>query len=108
MTLLRLSPDSERLRRIAKAHAAGEMSTPDYRRIRAEVIDRFVIGGTEAGDDDTQPRWLERPRAPATRPEPIVDPDPPRVRRVWWWLLVVSLIVVAFGSMAAWSSSIAP
>ena len=43
MTLLRLSPDSERLRRIAKAHAAGELSTPDYRRFRADVIERFTV-----------------------------------------------------------------
>ena len=60
MTLLRLSPDSERLRRIAKAHAAGELSTPDYRRIRAEVIERFSSGEVEEFDDDTQPRWLDR------------------------------------------------
>ena len=48
MTLLRLSPDSERLRRIAKAHAAGELSTPDYRRIRAEVIESFAGAAPEA------------------------------------------------------------
>ncbi len=78
MTLLRLSPDSERLRRIAKAHAAGELSTPDYRRIRAEVIERFSSGEAEQFDDDTQPRWFDRP-IPAAQPSLAPVPtDVPR------------------------------
>ena len=87
MTLLRLSPDSERLRRIAKAHAAGELSTPDYRRIRAEVIERFSSGEAEEFDDDTQPRWLDRP-IPAAQPSlaPVpTDAPPPSRRRLWLW-----------------------
>ena len=75
MTLLRLSPDSERLRRIAKAHAAGELSTPDYRRIRAQVIDGFTDAAPEAPGDETEPRWLYRPIAPA------IKTDPPLSRR---------------------------
>jgi hemolysin activation/secretion protein len=114
MTLLRLSPDSERLRRIAKAHAAGELSTPDYRRIRAEVIERF--GGDTVADhgDDTEPRWLERPAAPA----PAIKTDPSRAvpeiahamsrSRLWWIVAIVSVIAVAVGSATAWGSTIAP
>jgi hemolysin activation/secretion protein len=109
MTLLRLSPDSERLRRIAKAHAAGELSTPDYRRIRTEVIERFVSGEAEESDDDTQPRWLERPDPPEARSDSIADADAPRrSRRVWWWVLIVSVLVIAVGSAAAWSNTIPP
>lgn len=109
MTLLRLSPDSERLRRIAKAHAAGELSTPDYRRIRAEVIERFSSGEVQEFDDDTQPRWLDRP-VPTPPPQPVATDvsDAPQ-RRFWWWALIVSVIVIAaVGSAAAWSSSIPP
>ena len=101
MTLLRLSPDSERLRRIAKAHAAGELSTPDYRRIRAEVIERF--GGDTAADhgDDTEPRWLDRPAAPTpaikTRPIACGSRNCAAMSRsrVWWIVVVVSVIAVA-------------
>ncbi len=113
MTLLRLSPDSERLRRIAKAHAAGELSTPDYRRIRAEVIERF---GDDAGadhGDDTEPRWLERPVAARIKTDPSVEVDIVRpVSRVrgWWLALAAAAAVLAIviGSTAAWGSSIPP
>ena len=109
MTLLRLSPDSERLRRIAKAHAAGELSTPDYRRIRAEVIERFSIGEAEELDDDTQPRWLDRPVATPPLMPPVATDAAAPTRRLWWWALIVSVIVIAaVGSAAAWSSTIPP
>jgi len=109
MTLLRLSPDSERLRRIAKAHAAGELSTPDYRRIRAEVIERFSSGEAEELDDDTQPRWLDRPVATPPLMPPVATDAAAPTRRLWWWALIVSVIVIAaVGSAAAWSSTIPP
>ena len=115
MTLLRLSPDSERLRRIAKAYAAGELSTPDYRRIRAEVIERFRGAEADELDDDTQPRWLERPipsaQASRAQPSAAVPSDAPAStrRRVWWWALLVSVIVIAVvGSATAWSGTIPP
>jgi len=104
MTLLRLSPDGERLRRIAKAHAAGELSTPDYRRIRSDVIESFAQEGIgDVSGDDTQQRWFERPiplppiadhvedtlrnaweGSPAV---PQISPASPRSRqhsRLWW------------------------
>ena len=108
MTLLRLSPDSERLRRIAKAHAAGELSTPDYRRIRAEVIERF--GGDAAVDhgDDTEPRWLERPTPAAietdSSPAHSLVRGAPRAR-LWWLAVAVSVIAIVIGSTRAWGSS---
>jgi hypothetical protein len=55
MSLLKLAPDSERLRRIARAYAAGEVEESEYRRIRTEVIDGFVPD-PHLGDD-TQQRW---------------------------------------------------
>ena len=58
MRLLKLTPESERLRRIAKAHAAGEISRGEFRSIRAEVIDGFVAASQRDVGDDTQPRWI--------------------------------------------------
>ena len=113
MTLLRLSPDSERLRRIAKAHAAGELSTPDYRRIRAEVIERFRDDAGAEHGDDTEPRWHERPAAARIKTDPSVEVDivrpVPRVRG--WWLVLAAaaaVLVIVIGSTAAWGSSIPP
>ena len=108
MTLLRLSPDSERLRRIAKAHAAGELSTPEYRRIRADVIERFGAAGVEDQGDDTEPRWLERhtPAAIETDSSPAhsLVRAAPRAR-LWWLAVAVSVIAIVIGSTRAWGSS---
>ncbi len=41
MSLLQLDPATQRLRRIARAYAAGELSQDEFRRIRAEVIANF-------------------------------------------------------------------
>jgi len=70
MSLLKLAPDSERLRRIARAYAAGEVEETEYRRIRAEVIDGFVPD-PHLGDD-TQQRWSP-PAIPAS--ESMAVPD---------------------------------
>jgi hypothetical protein len=116
MTLLQLSPDGERLRRIAKAHAAGELSTPDYRRIRSDVIESFAQGGADVSGDDTQQRWFERPTPLARIADPAEDtlrdarrrtppstpdnaPPAPRGRPQLWWLatgiVVLGLAIVA-------------
>lgn len=54
MPLLKLSADSVHLRRIAKAYAAGECSTAEYRRTRAQIIENFQ---RQPLQDDTQRRW---------------------------------------------------
>lgn len=113
MTLLRLSPDGERLRRIAKAHAAGELSTPDYRRIRSDVIESFAQDGLgDVSGDDTQQRWFERPtplppiadhvedtvrdarKASPVSPAGIVDLPRPRRHRLWLGLGIGVLAIV--------------
>jgi len=113
MTLLRLSPDSERLRRIAKAHAAGELSTPDYRRIRSEVIDGFGGGAlADQGGDDTQPRWIDRSIAPTIKtdwqPEESNAPAGGSSTGTWLLALVVVLIAIVVGSTVAWAGTIPP
>lgn len=54
MSLMHLSPEAVRVRRLARAHAAGELSTTDYRRARRQAIDRLSgrdVDGCAAGDD---------------------------------------------------------
>ncbi len=57
MSLMQLSPESQRLRKVVKAYAAGEMSQQAYREIRAEVVHEF--GNPEAfrtDEDATEQR----------------------------------------------------
>jgi hemolysin activation/secretion protein len=51
--LLKLSPDAVHLRRVARAYRAGECSKRDYRRARAEIIERFA---RQPATEDTQRR----------------------------------------------------
>ena len=113
MTLLRLSPDGERLRRIAKAHAAGELSTPDYRRIRSDVIESFAQDGIgDVSGDDTQQRWFERPIPLPPIADHVEDTlretwknssgspsighhEPPPRRRLWWLGLAIGALALA-------------
>jgi len=64
MSLMKLSPETVRLRRIAKAFAAGEFSQQEYRTARREAIANYVV--TPADDDETQPRpvYTESPSLP--------------------------------------------
>ena len=54
MSLMKLAPETVRLRRVAKAHAMGEFSMAEYRQARREVIDNFEP--YRVAEDDTQPR----------------------------------------------------
>jgi hypothetical protein len=56
------------LRRLAKAHAAGELSTAEYRASRREVIDNFAAGGfVEPGRRRRHPATLAGRHHPAGR-----------------------------------------
>ncbi len=58
MSLMKLAPETVRLRRVARAHAMGEFSMAEYRQARREVIDNFEA--YRAAEDDTQPRLPEQ------------------------------------------------
>ncbi len=62
MKFMRLPPDVVRLRRIARAHMAGECSQEEYRTLRREVLDNFRRGRP---DDNTARRdgWDDTLRA---------------------------------------------
>jgi len=59
VSYMRLAPESVRLRRMAKAHAAGELTEQEYRDARRQVIDNFPVDAV--ADDDTRPRWSQEP-----------------------------------------------
>jgi hemolysin activation/secretion protein len=95
MSLMKLSPESVRLRRIAKAFAAGEFSQQEYRSARREVIVNFVA--VPVDDDDTQPREI----ITQSQPERRIDTVAPR-RRLWLLtLLALGALVAASGVFAA-------
>jgi hypothetical protein len=100
MTLLQLTPEGERLRRIAKAHAAGELSTADYRRIRSDVIERFAAFDGDITGDDTQQRWVERtPLSAAESAETAADlRRARRPARVVWLMGAGLLLIVLLAS----------
>jgi len=60
VSLMKLSPETVRLRRVAKAHALGEFSMAEYRQARREVIDNFEPH--QPDEDDTQPRLEVTPQ----------------------------------------------
>jgi len=101
--LLKLPPEAVRLRRLARALGAGEVSEAEYRRARREIIDAFTAvpadaKGAERGFGDTTLRRGDAPRAGAgtaaggTRPGVVTTSG---ARRRWWWLLVLALVLTA-------------
>ncbi len=103
MSLMKLAPESVRLRRMAKAYAAGEISEAEYRQARREVIDNF--SGVPPVDDDTRPRWPDEPTlrsgyAPpaataARRPAGSTAAAESSGSRRWLWLAALGLVAAA-------------
>lgn len=99
MTLMKLAPESVRLRRMAKAYAAGEMTEADYRAARQEVIDSF--SSEPVLDDDTRRRWsddeptLRHGARPETRAPTAGETATAGLTRRWLWLAVAGLVLVA-------------
>ncbi len=100
MSLLTFAPDVVRLRRVAKACQAGELSRLEYRQNRREVIRKFV-DGVEGINEDTIPRFdleatLRRGfvapvRKPRQRPNKLV------------WTCVVVAVLAGLSSWASWA-----
>jgi hypothetical protein len=98
VSLLRLAPECVRLRRLARAWAAGELAEHDYRAARREVIDEFVA--VPPADDDTRRRGVEEPTLRRidsgndnTAAAPAAVSAPPRR---WWWLLAALMLALTF------------
>jgi hypothetical protein len=104
MRLLKLTPESERLRRIAKAHAAGEISRREFRSIRSEVIDGFVAASQRDVGDDTQPRWIASESTtqrfqPAAQPAAVAASDRSVYSIVGVAVLLVLVAAILAGAM---------
>ena len=104
MSLLKLTPESERLRRIAKAHAAGEISRGEFRNIRSGVIDGFGEASPRDVGDATQPRWLAS-ESTTQRFQPVADravaaePDRSAFTMIGFAVLLILVAVVLAGAM---------
>jgi hypothetical protein len=90
---LKLAPDTVRLRRMARAFAAGEISEAEYREARREIIDGFR---SEAPSQNTTHRRTpddDFPRQPEAVPQPVGAPLA-MVRRHGFWLAIVAGLLV--------------
>ena len=103
MSLMKFSPETVRLRRIAKAHAAGEFNLHEYRQARRDVIANFSPANTD--DDDTQPRFetaqLEVSQAGEIRARRVTN-------RLLWVGMFALLLVVVFATRAFAAVEIPP
>ena len=93
MNLLPLDPAVTKLRRTARACAAGELSRYEYRLARREVIEQFV-GTPQSRSDQTMPRR----NLDVTQRRPAAPPSDECAREEQgfrWWLLVCLLFVCA-------------
>ena len=104
MSLLKLTPESERLRRIAKAHAAGEISRGEFRSIRSGVIDGFGEASPSDVGDATQPRWFAS-ESTTQRFQPVGDravaaePDRSSFTMIGFAVLLILVAVVLADAM---------
>ncbi len=107
MSLLQLSPEANRLRRIAKACAAGELSRLEYREARRAMIDKFV-SAREWDAEDTQPRFdLDITQR---RPAVAIGDDEQAASPSWmlWIAVVLVLVALALLPMTVLAASIPP
>lgn len=98
MSLLTLTPEATRLRRIAKACAAGEISRLEYRAARRQMIEKLV-GQCSPSDrsslnDNTVPRFGDEvtQRRDETRFEPVASQ--PQFRLFWPVLLFLAVLAL--------------
>lgn len=106
MSLLRLHPEVVRLRRLARACAAGEVSDDEYRLARRQVIRDFSSLGPGAiaglSTDDTQSRDATQRRVVSnefsqTTLDVVAMPDVPKpigARSALLWLSFVLLLML--------------
>lgn len=110
MKLMRLSPVSQRLRRMARAHAAGETSQAEYRQARRQLLAE-VVPMPARKVDDTHRRGqvadLTRRSAEAdkkaykvTRPVAASETGRLRAKRIRHRWMIGALGLVVFGLWA--------
>lgn len=92
MKLLSFTPEVNRLRRIARACAAGELSRTDYRSARRDVIESLV-NGVDIYCDDTVPRFQDD--VTVRRNSVAVQVPAPKPRSLAWLWLAIGALVLA-------------
>ena len=99
MSLLPLSAEVVRLRRVAKACQAGELSRLEYRQSRRDVIRKFADGNNSL-NEDTVPRFdLEATlRRGFMAPPAAADTKPNKL--VWMCVLVALVASLVIPSWA--------
>ena len=99
MILMQLPPEVTRLRRMARACAAGEVSRRDFRKARRNVIAKYAA----ANVDKTERRAADAtvPRMAKTRRTDVEAAKPP-----WWWLAIGLLACAALLPVVGWSAQI--
>jgi hypothetical protein len=88
MKLMRLSPVSQRLRRLARANAVGETSQAEYRQARRQLLAEVVPMPARKVDDthrrgqvaDITQRTSEPARHASKATKPLTNPEPARLR----------------------------
>lgn len=99
MSYMRLAPESVRLRRMAKAYAAGELTQQEYRDARRQVIDNFPVGAV--AEDDTRPRWSQEPTLRSDNGlaecvgEPAAAAGTLQRSRRWPWVALLGVLLAA-------------
>ena len=86
MKLMKLAPESQRLRRMVKAFAAGELDRLEYREARRQIIDDFV---PFVADDATQRRKEVTKRN--FHPGSNLDHDH---KNSWWPKLALATVAI--------------
>jgi len=106
MKLMRLSPVAQRLRRVAKAHAAGETSLEEYRQVRRQLLAEVVPLPVRKVDDThrrsqvadlTERQLTAKRRSPkVTNPVPQTPPADLRIKKIRhrWMIVSLGLVVV--------------
>ena len=101
MKFLVLRPQVARLRRLARAHAGGEVSTRDFRLYRRQVIEEFA--GVSDPGDDTVPRMPAHTLSVAGLEMEDTAVRAPHRAQLWWggsvFPLACTLLVLALVSL---------
>ena len=90
MRLASYSPEVSRLRRVAKACAAGELTRTEYREVRRRVL--VTMTGEGDSDEQTRPRFLEE--TTVRRAIPLARTAVANKRQPWLWFLLSCLLMI--------------
>ncbi len=93
--VLELDPESQQLRQVARAYAAGEISREDYRTIRAALLEARAGGAApEAAVGDARPLGPQVSSDTLTSMRALVERESPRALLGWLVGGAIGLLVL--------------